>query len=207
MPGWLWFAKSRHVDVSKGESIIPNFNPAKATTRSARNSRIWLAHDDEHNEWLAEVIVREKHEIRHLVERYSGSRPSWHQVRQDALRRGIHSPRPYQLGQASDGSITTCVMALFKDFCKARRLDAVVLLRKACREKSFSSTDFRRIRRAADWEGTAYPRRWGPAAIDGLLKSLHEINYHTLAEVVGDLGSTRERERRGGAKGARVKRG
>jgi hypothetical protein len=133
------------------------------------------------------VIVRQKHEIRYLVERYRGGRPSWHKLREDARQRGIRSPRPYQLGQACDGSITTCVMALFEDFCKARRLDPIVLLRQAYSEESFSSTDFRVTRSAADWEGTAYPRRWGPKAIDGLLESLHEINYHALAAVVGDI--------------------
>lgn len=112
-------------------------------------------------------------------------------LRRDARRRGIVSLRPYQLGQACDWSTTACVLALFTDFAEAYQLDPIVLLAQAYIDSSYTEQDLRADRRAADWEGTAYPAHWGQAEIEGLLESLHEENYHALATVVGNIADER----------------
>jgi hypothetical protein len=163
-------------------------NPSTAVTRRTRNVHVWTAHDDRRQEWLAEVIVRRPTGILHLVNRYPGQRPTRRVLYRDACRHGHFSPRPYQLAQACDGSITGCVLALFGAFCEARRLDPNALLRRAyADEEGFTEQDFAEIRRNADWERTAYPAKWDGPAIEGLLESLHEVNYHQLAGVVEDL--------------------
>jgi hypothetical protein len=136
------------------------FNPQTVILRRAQQSRIWLAHDDQRDQWIVEVTVRQREGIRYLVNRYGGARPAWHTLRQDARRQGWLSLRPYQLGQACDGSITTCVLALFENFCKARDLDLISLLHQAYAERVYSPKRFDTIQRDADWEGTAYPAQW-----------------------------------------------
>jgi hypothetical protein len=106
----------------------------------------------------------------------------------DTCRRGRFSPRPYQLAQACDGSIESCVLALFSAFCEARQLDPIALLQRAYPdEPAHTAQDFVEICRQADWERTAYPTRWDGSAIAGLLESLHEINYHSLTGVLDDI--------------------
>lgn len=163
------------------------FNPQTVFIRRAGQSRIWLAHDDRRGEWVAEVMLREPAGIRYLVHRYSGTQPSWRTLRSDARRHGKLSPRPYQLGQACDGSITTCVLALYDNFCRSRNLDAIALVHQAYDDVVYTKHKFDAIRRAADWERTAYPAQWNLTAIQGLLQSLHEVNYHSLATVVEEI--------------------
>ena len=79
------------------------------------------------------------------------------------------------------------MFALFEDFCRAHKLDPIVLLRQAYPDESYTEQNLHEIRRAADWERTAYQPLWDRTAIDGLLESLHAVNYHELATVVGDI--------------------
>jgi hypothetical protein len=163
-------------------------NPNTAVTIRTRNVLTWTAHDERRNEWLAEVVVRRSTGILYLVHRYAGERPAQRVLHRDACRYGHLSPRPYQLGQACDGSITGCVLALFSAFCEARKLDPNALLRRAyADERDFTEQDFAEIRLHADWERTAYPEKWDRHAIEGLLESLREVNYHSLAEVVQNI--------------------
>jgi hypothetical protein len=166
---------------------MPSFNPQTVITRDAQQSRIWLAHDDRRGEWITEVIVRQREGIRHLVNRYAGARPTFQTLRQDARRHGVVSPRPYQLGQFCDGSITTCVVALFENFCRARQLDAMALLHQAYPDRVYTLKDLDATRRHADWEGTAYPAQWDRTAIDGLLESLNAVNYRSLRDIVEEM--------------------
>ena len=164
------------------------YNPKTAVTTRTHNVQYWIAHDDHRQEWLVEVIVRRPTGILYLVHRYPGDHPTRRVLYRDACRHGHFSPRPYQLAQACDGSIGSCVLALFSAFCEAHHVDPIALLRRAYPdEPAYSAQDFVEIRRQADWEHTAYPARWDQSAIAGLLESLHEINYHSLAEVVDDI--------------------
>jgi hypothetical protein len=163
------------------------YNPKTAVTTRTQNVQYWIAHDENRQEWLAEVIVRRPTGILHLVHRYPGNRPARRVLYHDACRHGHFSSRPYQLAQACDGSIGSCVLALFCVFCEARQFDPIALLQRAYPDESpYTAQDFVLTRRQADWERTAYPARWDPTAIAGLLESLHEINYHSLAGVVDD---------------------
>jgi hypothetical protein len=164
------------------------YNPKTAVTTRTHNVQYWIAHDDNRQEWLAEVIVRRPTGILYLVHRYPGGCPARRALYHDACRHGHFSSRPYQLAQACDGSIGSCVLALFSAFCEARQFDPIALLQRAYPdEPAYTGQDFVEIRRQADWEHTAYPARWDQSAIAGLLKSLHAINYHSLAGVVDDL--------------------
>lgn len=170
------------------ESTMVFYNPKTVVTSRSQNVQYSIARDDNRQEWLAEVIVRRRTGILYLVHRYSGDRPPKSVLYRDASRHGHLSLRPYQLGQACDGSIGSCVLALFSAFCEARHLDPIALLQRAYPDESaYTAQDFVEIRRQADWQRTAYPRRWEGVAIAGLLESLHEINYHSLAGVVDDI--------------------
>ena len=163
------------------------YNPTTAVTTRTRDVLIWIAHDDRRQEWLTEVIVRRPKGVLYLVHRYPGERPTRRVLYREACRYGRLSPRPYQLSQACDGSIGSCVLALFTAFCEARQLDPVALLQRAYPdERAHVAQDFVEIRQHADWEGTAYPERWNQSAIAGLFESLHAINYHSLAGVLDD---------------------
>ena len=101
-------------------------------------------------------------------------------------RSGIFSSRPYQPGQACDGSITVCVLALFYRFCQEQGHLPNALIRAAF-PKQDMLPDWKDIITSAQWQGVAYPKKWDSEANAGLLKSLHEINYHALAALVSDL--------------------
>ena len=107
-----------------------------------------------------------------------------------SLRSAVFSPRPYQLAQSGDGSINSCVMSLFWDFCQRQGLDAVALYRIAYRQhygEKYQDPNFEQIIRMASWEGVAYPQRWDQTSRQGLIKSLDEINEQQLAALLEDL--------------------
>jgi len=162
------------------------FNPTTVFTRNTPEARFWLAQDVRSTEWVAEVYVRRPDSVLYFVWRYrTRRRPTWNRLYRDACRHGRPSPRPYLLAQPCDGSITTCVIALFFDFCKARHLDPISLLTQAYPEEPvYAQQDVLSIRERADWEGTAFPRQWNSEALNGLLESLHAVNYHSLAGVI-----------------------
>jgi hypothetical protein len=106
-------------------------NPKTAVTTRTQNVQYWMALDEKRQEWLAEVIVRRPTGILYLVHRYPGNRPARRVLYRDACRHGRFSSRPYQLAQACDGSIGSCVIALFCAFCEARQFDPIGLLQRA----------------------------------------------------------------------------
>lgn len=151
--------------------IMVFYNPKTAVTTRTQNVNYWVAHDERRQEWLAEVIVRRPTGILYLVHRYPGDRPVRRNLYRDACRYGHFSPRPYQLAQACDGSIGSCVLALFSAFCEARQFDPIALLQRAYpNEPAYIAQDFVEIRRHADWERTAYPAQWDQSAVSGLLE-------------------------------------
>ena len=102
------------------------------------------------------------------------------------------SARPYRLGQACDGTIDTCVTALFLVWCYAHDHDPATLVLRAYGETRHEWSVARQLKtlREAFAEGVVVPPVWCAASVRGLLDSLHEINCHALAEVVSDLADT-----------------
>lgn len=153
-------------------------------------ARLWIGRDRRHGDYLSDCAVKVPGGLRTLVTRWR--RPPTPRVVETAtLKGGALSPRPYQLAQACDGSTTDCALALFEDFCTARRVEPAQLLKDAYPEEATDDTwslpGRRRLREAATWEGVAFPDVWDAAAVRGLVESLHEINYHALAAIVGAM--------------------
>lgn len=122
--------------------------------------------------------------IKYLVWRYERG-VSLATAKADLLEHGYFSPRPYQLAQACDGTITSCALALFIRFCRDCGHDAEALMRAAYPNEKRGDLD--EIAVFADWQGVAYPAQWDDAAKAGLLESLHAVNYHSLASEVANL--------------------
>jgi hypothetical protein len=136
-----------------------------------------------HNEVVFEGFVKCDDGVRHLVHRYE--KVTLHQAALDTLEHGTFSPRPYRLAQACDGSINECALALFVNFCNAIRCAPDTLFRTAYPDDRQLPV-WREIVSAADWQGVHYPAHWNTEAVAGLLESLHAVNYHQLAAVVGE---------------------
>jgi len=97
------------------------------------------------------------------------------------------SPRPYRLGQACDGTITSSVLAAFKVACDALGFDADTLYKKAYPEPDDPPPVWADCRQDADWQGgVVWPGQWDATAINGLVESLTEINYHSLVTVFSE---------------------
>lgn len=104
----------------------------------------------------------------------------------DELVQDTFSPRPYQLGQACDGTIDDPVHGLFILYCRAMRLDAGKLYQAAYPDECGHYTLAYQeavLLRARD-QGIAEPAEWTDEAFKGLLESLGEINNHQLAQAV-----------------------
>lgn len=138
-----------------------------------------------HNEVVFEGFVRCEGGLRHLVHRYD--RATIHSAALDTLEHGTFSPRPYQLAQSCDGSINSCVLALFDHWCKAAGQCPTQLYRRAYDRES--APDWTETVAFADWQGVVYPAQWRRDEIAGLLESLHAINYHSLAGIVAESAS------------------
>jgi hypothetical protein len=133
-------------------------------------------------EMVFEGFVKCDGGLKHLVQRYAEI--TLGAAYDDVVRHGNFSPRPYRLGQACDGSTTSCALALFVRFCRECGLPATQLYRRAYPDEK--SLRLSGVVSFAEWQGVAYPKRWNARAKAGLLESLHSVNYHSLASVVSD---------------------
>ena len=100
------------------------------------------------------------------------------------------SKRPYTLGQACDGTIDVCVLALFISYCQTKGLDPQKLYHEAysdVEQDYFNKTQQENWIMEAKQQGVIYPKCWGRTAYDGLLESLTEINNHSLRSGLEDL--------------------
>ena len=105
------------------------------------------------------------------------------------------SPRPYRLGQACDGTINSPVLFALKVACAALGLEPDRLYKKAYPERGDNPPIWSDCRRHAEWQGgVELPTSWDDAAIGGLIESLHEINFHSLAAEVSDAAEAALRE-------------
>lgn len=135
-----------------------------------------------HNEVVFEGFVKCEGGLRHLVHRYD--RATIHRAALDTLEHGTFSPRPYQLAQRCDGSITSCALALFARWCEAAGHCPTKLYHQAYNREH--APDWAETVGFAEWQGVAYPAEWGAAEMAGLLASLHAVNYHSLAAIVAE---------------------
>ena len=144
----------------------------------------WLSFDSRPHvaEWpyVSECLLRVQGGVLHAVQRYV-KRPSRQQLRADTREHGVESPRPYQLGQYCDGSITPAVIALYVDFCQRRGLDPAALYAAAYPDREERET-FTSTVELAEWEGVAYPNSWTDEAVQGLLRSLEAANMASLID-------------------------
>ena len=101
------------------------------------------------------------------------------------------SKRPYELGQACDGTIDDCVHALYQDFCRTMKINARYLYYQAYPEAqkdgSYSEEIMAQTKERANKEGVKYPIIWNKQAYLGLLESLTEINNHSLVSEIEAL--------------------
>jgi hypothetical protein len=93
------------------------------------------------------------------------------------------STRPYQLGQACDGTIVSPALHAYRIACDSLGLDANRIYADAYADQGEEPPDWKRIARHTEWQGgVVWPTRWDAAAIDGVAASLTAINYHRLRE-------------------------
>jgi hypothetical protein len=136
-------------------------------------------------ELVFEGFIKVAGGIKHLINRYKEI--SIAQAFSDTLQYGFLSPRPYQLAQSCDGSITECALALFLAFCRSTGHSPDELYGLAYPERE-TLPCWSEIQIMAEWQGVDYPQQWGEREKAGLLESLHEINNHALAGIVDELG-------------------
>ena len=98
-------------------------------------------------------------------------------------REWTFSKRPYRPGQPCDGTIDACVHALLMDFCKRTGLCDYRELHEEAYGEKLSDEEVKWTKEFAEWQGVAYPEKWNFEAVNGLIKSLEEINNHQLIEV------------------------
>ncbi len=137
----------------------------------------------EHNEVVFEGFVKCEGGLRHLVHRYE--RATLHGAALDTLQHGTFSPRSYRLAQPCDGSINSCVLALFIRWCHAAGHCPEKLYQQAYDREQ--TPDWTEAIAFAEWQGVAYPAQWGEVEMVELLESLHAVNYHSLAAIVAEL--------------------
>jgi hypothetical protein len=138
-----------------------------------------------HNEVVFEGFVKCEGGLRHLVHRYQ--RATIHGAALDTVQHGAFSPRPYQLAQPCDGSITSGALALFARWCEAAGHCPTQFYRRAYDREH--APDWAETVGSAEWQGVEYPAEWGATEVAGLLASLHAVNNHSLAAIVAESTS------------------
>ena len=107
-----------------------------------------------------------------------------------AMCQEVFSRRPYRLGQHCDGTIDTCVHALFILWCQVNAFDPEHVYATAYPEEprsDYSAAAQRRVLSQANAEGIVVPQNWDEKSFMSLLDSLTQINNHLLTEVVENL--------------------
>ena len=124
--------------------------------------------------------------IRHVVRRHRSFSPDeLPQLLDECREYGVLSSRPYQLGQSCDGSIDACVWVLLHDFLRKKRLSMTRFIQKAYpEEEAYTKAIIKEIVDFGIWQGVTIPSRWNATSITGLIRSLHNVNHHSLAQVI-----------------------
>ncbi|WP_415906998.1 hypothetical protein [Oleiharenicola sp. Vm1] len=105
--------------------------------------------------------------------------------------RGHVSPRPYQLGQACDGTIGAPVWTAFHAACVSLGCDPTAIYKDAYPKEGPNPIDWTELAKLAEWQGgVALPASWDEDARVGLCQSLHNINAHYLVELFTERTAT-----------------
>jgi hypothetical protein len=136
-------------------------------------------------EYVAEVFIKDEGFVWYSVKRYSYL-PTKSIIFRDTYAMNCKSPRPYKPGQACDGSITAPALHLYAQMCKALQSDPIALYSKAYEDSIFTEEQLSEIIRFAEWQGVEVIYDWNSSVMDLVLESLHEINYHQLANVLDE---------------------
>ncbi|MBS1594113.1 MAG: hypothetical protein JST90_07295 [Bacteroidetes bacterium] len=134
-------------------------------------------------EYVAEVFIKDKDLIWYGVKRY-GYLPTKSIIFRDTYAMHCKSPRPYKPGQICDGSITAPALHLFIQLCEAINADPVGIYAQAYEDSIFTNDQISEIKRFAEWQGVEIIYDWNPSVITAVLESLHEVNYHQLANTI-----------------------
>lgn len=113
------------------------------------------------------------------------------QLRRDVPVLGTFSPRPYRIGQGSDGTTGSCILASFYQFCVSASLDPVALYLQAYPGGLEADHHLHTTRQIAAWQGVIYPASWGEQEIRRLLRDLSSSNNHRLATLVWEEAQPR----------------
>ena len=153
---------------------------------------LWVGQREGDPEFVFEGFLKVVGGVKHVVNRFDNN-PTMEEMLSLLESRGLVSPRPYQPGQFCDGSITSCVMALFYDFCKRYGLNAAGVHATAYPDRAEPNWEEQYLTMSfADWQGVAYPRIWTLEHFVRLLDSLNAVNRHSLSneleEAVASLG-------------------
>jgi len=161
-------------------------NPVTLT--STPEFRVWMTFEDLRGEWIAELFAHARGGIHHATHWYRGERPTLTILRRDVYRGGTWSPRPYEIGQRGDSSTTSCVLALFAQYCTTKGLQPVeVMSRIYPAERIYVDHIFADIREQAMWEGVSWPATWDESCIRSLIESLHDIQHAGLAQLIESM--------------------
>ena len=157
------------------------------------NFDVWVGSDEKRT--LVEAFAKVNGGIRHLVCNYEpeladkikshGMSYALERIKNDTIKDGVFSERPYKLAQSCDGSINECALALFFNWCKSQKTDPDHLYKTAYpeREEKYCPA-WKEATSFAEWQGVEYPSLWDEKSVDGMLESLTEINYHSLREEI-----------------------
>lgn len=139
-------------------------------------------------EWRARVRIRGVQGIWYLEAAYHGQRPTSEALYFDTYTRGVFSSRPFRPGSPCDVSTDCCVLALVRDLCRERRVDAAELIRRGDPARPrYSRSDFVAAKTQADWEGTVFPVIWNPEFITALCLTLEDRRWGDLSRLVCEL--------------------
>jgi hypothetical protein len=122
------------------------------------------------------------------------SRPSASQLVTECCRNGLLSPRPYRLGQPQDSTTTTCVWALYANYCDNAHYHRTDLLRRGYpysgMERQWTPQIWSNLIEHAEWEGVNFPIRWDAGSAIQLVQALIDLNETCLAELLAATFAT-----------------
>jgi hypothetical protein len=149
---------------------------------------VWLQTDSSGLQWKARVHVRGVQGLWYLASTYRGARPTSEFLYFDTYQRGIFSARPFLPGSPCDDSTELCVIALIRDICRERGVDAADLIQRGDPSRPrYSREDFIEAKHQADWEGTVFPVIWNPSITTALCLTLEDPRWGDLARLIRDL--------------------
>lgn len=94
--------------------------------------------------YIVECFIKKSKSVYYFVQRYL-YRPSESQILRDTLAYNCRSPRPYQAGQACDGSVSAPVFHLYNQLCNQLGLDPVATYHSAYDNDRISKRDLSHI--------------------------------------------------------------